>query len=91
LISSLFDRINTNKAIFLGYPLSLGALGFAYTANHLAKRGFIELEIDSDLTELENYIYESALKDFEADRIDYLHGSLGIFFYFLTKEMKKKY
>lgn len=85
LLAQVFEDINETGRGFRGVSLSNGAAGFAYTVNYLQQEGFIDIDIESELSEMDKFLYDTAAELLQKDEIDYLHGALGVLFYFTTR------
>lgn len=81
MIEQIFDNMN-NEPKLIGASFGNGAAGFGYVVTYLTKEGFLDIDLDSELADLDEYLYQSALPWIEDDFIDYLHGALGIVHYF---------
>jgi len=70
----------------LDYTLCAGLSGIAWGIVHLAKQNLIGIENESFFSELDNHIYEYALKDIKIKgNVDILYGGLGAMVYFLER------
>ncbi|MDR1120268.1 MAG: lanthionine synthetase C family protein [Dysgonamonadaceae bacterium] len=73
-----------------GYSLHTycsGISGLAWTCEHLIRHRFIDGEDISFLNDLEPYLLSCMERDFDSKNYDFLHGGLGVGYYFLKKEM----
>jgi len=75
-----------------------GLAGLGWTIDHIDSNGFIDMNADSFLSELDDYLTESMNIYMTNGNYDFLHGGLGIAFYFLHRlthtqvtELKTKY
>lgn len=84
-ISEVFEDVNNDLPNFYGPSYSGGAAGFCYVVNLLHKARLIEITIDEDLADLEEYLYEACLGLIQDKRLDFWHGAFGIIFYFLER------
>jgi lantibiotic biosynthesis protein len=86
LLHNVFEDINTGGGHLQGPLFSNGAAGFAYTINYLQKNDFIDFDLNENFSELDEYLFDTAVLLFENDNIDYLHGAMGIYHYFSARE-----
>jgi lantibiotic biosynthesis protein len=84
-IEEVFDDINNDNPKFFGSSLSSGAAGFCYVVTLLNKATIIDLNLNEDLADLEEYLYKSALELIKEHKLDFWHGAYGIVFYFLER------
>jgi len=70
---------------FTNHTFCSGISGLAWTCEHLEQNGFIDRAFISFLDELDPYLLSCMEKDFEANNYDFLHGGLGVSYYFLKK------
>lgn len=81
LINQVFDNINTNPQL-AGASFANGMAGFAYTVTIISKDKLIDINIDEELEDVDDYLYQQAIDWIEDDYIDFLHGATGIIHYF---------
>jgi lantibiotic modifying enzyme len=67
-----------------------GISGFAWACEHLAQHGFIESKDIAFLNELKPYLFSSMEYDFAKGNYDFLHGGLGVGFYFMARKSNLK-
>lgn len=72
-----------------------GIAGAGWVFEHLSEEGFIEIDNDQLLSELESYLYQKMMQDIAVGHYDFLHGAIGYGLYFLkrfknTKSVKLK-
>ncbi len=70
--------------------LSSGLAGIGWTLEHLEQNGFIHVDTNELLEELDELLFEKLTNDLLDGNIDYLHGGLGYVFYFLKRYNKTK-
>jgi lantibiotic biosynthesis protein len=85
LLAEVIDNLQAGNARLVKSSFSSGAAGFAWLMNFLAEKNFIDTDLREELRELDNYLFEDALKQLDADKPDYLHGAFGILHYFTTR------
>lgn len=84
-----------------GYSLPTfcaGISGAAWVFNHLESHGFLAIDNDEFLPDLDKHIFTSMMVDIKSGNYDFLHGSLGNSYYFFyrfkntkSKLLKEKY
>lgn len=82
LLDEVFENFNSGKPALSGVTFSNGATGLAYVVNFMQREGFITIDMDEEFAELDKYLFDEAVAQIDGDYIDYLHGALGIVFYF---------
>jgi len=87
LLADLFDRVNNSAPRFVGHTLSAGTTGFAYVSQYLNKRGIIDIDFKREFEGLDNQLFDYALTDIDQEKIDYMHGAMGIFLYFISGDL----
>jgi lantibiotic biosynthesis protein len=68
-----------------GTSFANGTAGLGYLLSVLKKRGLIDIDLQEELKELDQSMTAIALQQIEEDRIDYLHGAMGVVHYFTTR------
>lgn len=72
----------TARTLF-GATFSSGGAGLCYTITTLYREGLLDMDLNDDLHELEEYLYHTAMDMMEREgNMDYLHGAAGIIHYF---------
>lgn len=82
IISSCIEKINS------GYHQSTfcrGIAGFGWTLHHLDENEFTEIDLDELLSPLDEYLFSQMQLELEEGNFDFLHGGMGIGFYFLKR------
>ena len=79
------DMINNGFRVHTFYS---GISGMAWTFEHLERHGFLEQGISSFLEDLEPYLLSCMERDFGMENYDFLHGGLGIGYYFISSQKK---
>lgn len=85
LVEQVLANINSAKPSLVGPTLGSGGAGLGYTLNFMQQEGFLELEVNDELDEMDAYLFSTAGSLIEEDNIDYLHGALGVVHYFAEK------
>ena len=67
-----------------------GISGLAWTCEHLERYKFIDREGISFISELEPHLLSRMEKEFGNKHYDFLHGGLGVGYYFLSKKTPNK-
>ncbi|GAB2840308.1 glycoside hydrolase family protein [Ferruginibacter profundus] len=86
LLAQVFEDINESGRGLIGASLSNGAAGFAYTVNYLQKEGLIDFDIAAEFSDMDSFLFNTAVEQLKRDEIDYLHGALGVLFYFTSRD-----
>jgi len=86
IVDDVFARLDLGATGLVGSSFSSGVAGLAYLTNFLAVKGLLEIDIEADFETLEEYLYNSALKEIELDYVDYLHGAFGCIHYHTTRK-----
>lgn len=81
MVEQIFENMNSEPKL-IGASFGNGAAGFGYVVTYLTKEGFLDIDLDTELADLDEYLYDTALQWVNDDFIDYLHGALGIIHYF---------
>jgi len=90
LLIEVFDDINNNKGHLIGSLYSSGGAGLGFTIDYLQKYKFIDFDIESEFIDLDKYLFDEAIIQIKKDNIDYLHGAMGVFHYFSSREQTPK-
>lgn len=85
LLEQVFDNLNHDKGLLLGYTFSEGAAGLGYILNNLQQNELLDFDIDTELAGIDQYIYDSALAHMATTEVDYLHGAMGALHYFSSR------
>jgi hypothetical protein len=81
------EIINNN---YIYHTYCGGISGFAWTCEHLARHGFVESKDIRFLGNLKPYLLSSMEYDFAKENYDFLHGGLGVGFYFMANKNNHK-
>lgn len=82
-IEILFDKLNTSR---LSYTYCDGLTGIAFMLEFLKKQNILNYDISETIELIDNAVINYALRNTQSyDDVDFLHGSLGIAFYFIEK------
>lgn len=60
-----------------------GFTGFCYTLNHLNSHNFITTNFSQEVEEIEKFLFEMGNKALTVEKTDFLHGGIGVLYYFL--------
>lgn len=86
LISEVFENLNNDNPQFNdSVTFCNGVAGFCYVVNELTRTRILETDLDEELADLEDFIYESALQYIEIQNLDFFHGAFGVVYYFLER------
>lgn len=67
-----------------------GIAGIGWTIEHLKQNNFIELDTDSILINIDDFLYPFMIKYVQDGNYDFLHGALGLGLYFLSRKSNPK-
>jgi lantibiotic biosynthesis protein len=82
--------IDTDKPQLYGTSFASGSAGLGYIINLLNNNGLIEFEMN-ELATMDQLLFETAMNQInETDAVDYLHGAMGIVYYFIQRLPNKK-
>lgn len=86
IIETVIDKIN-NDDYELKNMVSYcnGFAGICETLNLFSNRKIIEFNLNEDLAILDDFLFENAIILFENNNPDYLHGAMGILYYFSNR------
>lgn len=95
IITNCIEKINNGY----DYPTFCnGIAGLGWACDHLEQEGFIEINADALLPQIDDYLHQCMINDFNSGNYDFLHGGVGYAFYFLkrykstnSQELKDKY
>ena len=87
LLSEVFEEINNG---FSFHTYAGGIAGIGWAVEHLALHGFIDKENTSVLDDLDDYLFNSMIRDIKLGNYDFLHGAIGIGIYFISRSNRKK-
>jgi lantibiotic modifying enzyme len=62
-----------------------GIAGVGWMMMHLKEKGYISVETDDFFEDIDEYLYLALINDLKKDNYDFLHGYLGILYYFLER------
>lgn len=85
LLEEVLDDFYSSKSSLLQATYTNGAAGLGYIICYLNNALSLELDIENDLSDLDEYIYNSAIDFVEQGNLDCLHGAGGILFYFTER------
>ncbi len=81
----LMQSINTINNGY-NYPTyCTGIAGMGWVIDHLEQEGFIDVDSDAVLSEMDPYLYTRMVLDIENGKYDFLHAAMGCAFYFLKR------
>ena len=83
ILEKAVEMINNG---FTLHTFCSGIGGLAWTCEHLEQNGFIDRETFSFLNVLEPYLMSCMKNEFNNNNYDFLHGGLGVGYYFLSKK-----
>lgn len=62
-----------------------GLAGIGWAIDFLQRQDFIDADLKECIDPLNPYLYQSMLREIKDNHYDYLHGAIGIGFYFLSR------
>ncbi len=74
--------VNPPKVI---HSYSYGLAGVAFTFLHLKQNGFIDFDVEENFQALDDFFITASQKDYEKEISDFLHGPIGILYYFAKR------
>lgn len=81
-LSDVFDAVNNGFDFF---TMGGGLAGIGWTLEHLSQYGFLETSTNDVLEELDPYLHSVMMREIKKGNYDFLHGALGVGFYFLSR------
>jgi lantibiotic modifying enzyme len=87
LLNDVFDKINDG---FLYHTFSGGLAGVGWAVDHLIKEEFIDADSEELLGDLDEFLYKMMMTEIKNSQFDFLHGSLGVANYFLSRSGSEK-
>lgn len=85
LLNDVFTHINQDVPTLAGAALSTGAAGLGFLLNEINREGLMDLDVTTEIGELDEFLCQSAEKFIQEDNFDYLHGATGIVNYFVER------
>ncbi len=82
LLENLIESIGNNNIV---PTYANGLAGTAWAFQHIAREGFVELDPDSFLGEIDELLVTAMMHDIKTGNLDFLHGALGYGVYFLQR------
>jgi lantibiotic biosynthesis protein len=77
------------------YTFCSGIAGFGLFLEYIEQKNWLEIDTNDLLGEIDEYLYEKMMSDIKHGNYDFLHGAIGIGFYFIYRsrkiEIAKKY
>ena len=83
LLDDLFNQIEATPQP--PFSLCSGIAGVGWMVDHLCRKEFIEGNPDDMLSGIDEYLYKVALDELNHLRFDFMHGAMGIAFYFVKR------
>jgi lantibiotic biosynthesis protein len=90
LIQEIIYDIATEKIGLSTISYCNGTAGLGYVINTLQKDGLIDTDVNYLLESIDENLFNKALLQIENNEVDFLHGAMGIVFYFLQKLPNEK-
>lgn len=67
-----------------------GISGMAWVIDHLEQEGFIDNDNDDLLSPMDTYLHSEMMRNMQLKNYDFLHGAIGIAYYFLNRYRNTK-
>jgi len=83
MVNDLFKRIE--EATKPQFSHCSGIAGVGWLVHHLCRQRFMLADPDKLLAEIDEYLYVMALSEFERGNYDFMHGAMGMVFYFIKR------
>jgi lantibiotic modifying enzyme len=86
IIEAILEHINEdNYKLKDLYSYCNGFAGVCEVLNLFSMQGILDTDLNEDLEELDNFLYENAIVLFKKNNPDFLHGAMGILYYFSNR------
>lgn len=82
LIEEALDAIQNKELI---YTYCGGFTGICWAVTHMVQKGYLDINLDELLEEIDNYAYEFAKTDLLQHRYDFMHNGLSTGIYFTDR------
>ncbi len=82
ILSESVQRIN-NGYNFPTYCTGIAGAGWVF--DHVVEEGFVNLDTDELLSDLDTYLYDIMMTNIKEGNYDFLHGAIGYGYYFLKR------
>lgn len=90
LLQEVIDNWEAGNTRLMTSSFGSGGAGFAWTLTFLSQKKFIDVDLNEELSELDKYLFEDAMRQVDSDATDFLHGALGILHYFTTRSQEEQ-
>ncbi|MEA5402901.1 lanthionine synthetase C family protein [Arcicella sp. DC2W] len=67
-----------------------GVAGFTFFLEYIEQKGWMEIDTNEILGEIDEYLYLQMMRMIKAGNYDFLHGAIGIGYYFIYRSRKTK-
>ncbi|WP_326984100.1 lanthionine synthetase LanC family protein [Chryseobacterium sp. MYb264] len=85
ILSDIFDRMNNSEAVFVGNAYGSGLASFTYLVNAVNPILDLDFDVEEEFEEIDLHLFEYAMEEIQKNKIDCLHGALGIIHYFNSR------
>jgi lantibiotic biosynthesis protein len=83
LVEQAANLQDEDAKVLFGPTFSSGGAGLGYIIKTFHNDGLLDMELDEELNDLDEYLYQSGLDMIRQDgNLDFLHGTAGIIHYF---------
>lgn len=83
IIEDIFSDIEETKYPIFSFCNGLAGLG--WFLNHIKENKLLDVDVNQISEEIDDILFESMKNELQLNHWDFLHGGLGIGFYFLTR------
>jgi lantibiotic biosynthesis protein len=85
------EQLDGTKHSLFGSSFAAGGSGLGYMMQLLYKHGVVEFDLEEDLAELDEFLFNQALQQIKtSNNHDFLHGALGVVHYFAQRLPEEK-
>jgi lantibiotic biosynthesis protein len=83
IIDNVFDEVSASTSN--PYTISEGLAGIGWTIEHLSKNKLCDISTDEMLEDVDHFLTEALELEIKENNYQYLHGYLGIGWYFISR------
>ena len=88
MIQRCIEKVQNDKQVIFSYCDGFSGLG--WVLDHLEMEDFLETNNDLMFSQLDPFLHERMLLSLENGKFDFLHGAMGVAFYFLGRYKNTK-
>ena len=67
------------------FSLCSGIAGVGWLVDHLCRQGFVQVSADEVLSDIDEYVFQAALRKLNQSHYDFMHGAMGMVFYLIKR------